>query len=96
MPTWPDLIEAACHLATRWNLNSRVWQTLCLHLGREWAALTVATVAELPESRFTLSRAPTPELRRAGYVAGIAKKLAKGQEASVAASWFRHIKNSPG
>nr|WP_295744919.1 hypothetical protein [uncultured Acidocella sp.] len=91
-PTWFDLIEAAGRLASRWDLHSRVWQTLCLHLGREWAALTVATVAELPNSHFTLSRAATPELRRAGYVSGIAKKLEKGQAASVAASWFRHLK----
>ncbi len=75
-PTWFDLIEAAGRLASRWDLHSRVWQTLCLHLGREWAALTVAT----------------PELRRAGYVSGITKKLEKGQAASVAASWFRHLK----
>jgi hypothetical protein len=52
----------------------------------------VATVAELPPARFTRSSAPRIELRRASYVAGIAKKIAKGEEASVTASWFRHVK----
>lgn len=88
-------MTAAGYLAARWSLHPRIWETLCVHLGREWATLTLATVAELPDSHFTLSRAPTCELRRAGYVAGIAKKLAKGQEVSVAASWFRHLNAKP-
>jgi hypothetical protein len=91
-PSWPELIDAAYLLAASWDLNESAWKTLCVNLGREWAAITVATVAELPPARFTRSSAPRIELRRASYVAGIAKKIAKGEEASVTASWFRHVK----
>jgi hypothetical protein len=66
--------------------------TLCQHLGREWAAITVLTVAELPASRFTQSNAPTVDLRRAAYAGGIVKKLKKGQCINVMASWKRHVK----
>ena len=91
-PTWRDLINAAFLLASSWDMNAATWKTLCAHLGREWAAITIATVAELPAARFTRSRAPRIELKRASYVAGIARKLAQGENVSVAASWFRHVK----
>jgi hypothetical protein len=32
------------------------------------------------------------DLRRAAYVGGIVKKLKKGQDISVMASWKRHVK----
>jgi single stranded DNA-binding protein len=35
---------------------------------------------------------PPGLVERASYVAGIAKKIAKGEEASITASWFRHVK----
>jgi hypothetical protein len=91
-PSWPSIIESAYHVGGRWGLNQTAWATLCQHLGREWAAITVLTVAELPASRFTQSNAPTVELRRAAYVGGIVKKLKKGQDISVMASWKRHVK----
>ena len=91
-PTWRDLINAAFLLASSWDMNAATWKTLCARLGREWAAITIATVAELPAARFTRSRAPRIELKRASYVAGIARKLARGENASIAASWFRHVK----
>jgi hypothetical protein len=86
------MIEGAYQVAGRWGLNQTAWSTLCQHLGREWAAITVLTVAELPASRFTQSNAPTVDLRRAAYVGGIVKKLKKGQDISVMASWKRHVK----
>ncbi len=91
-PSWPAMIEGAYQVAGRWGLNQTAWSTLCQHLGREWAAITVLTVAELPASRFTQSNAPTVDLRRAAYVGGIVKKLKKGQDISVMASWKRHVK----
>ncbi|MGH7084117.1 MAG: replication initiation protein RepC, partial [Acetobacteraceae bacterium] len=57
-PAWPDLVEAAYALTQQYELNKRVWETLCVVLGREWAALTVALVAEKPPSTFTRCRAP--------------------------------------
>jgi DNA-binding transcriptional ArsR family regulator len=91
-PSWPEMIEGAYQVAGRWGLNQTAWSTLCQHLGREWAAITVLTVAELPASRFTQSNAPTVDLRRAAYVGGIVKKLKKGEDISVMASWKRHVK----
>jgi hypothetical protein len=52
----------------------------------------VAMVAELPASTFTRCAAPRIELRRASYIAGIARKMAKGEDVSITASWFRHVK----
>jgi hypothetical protein len=49
-------------------------------------------VAELPASTFTRCSAPRIELRRASYIAGIARKMAKGEDVSITASWFRHVK----
>jgi 3-methyladenine DNA glycosylase/8-oxoguanine DNA glycosylase len=80
-PAWSDRIDAA-------------WKTLCSGLGREWAALTVAMVAELPADTFTHCGAPRIEQRRASYIAGIARKIAKGEDVSITASWFRHVKRS--
>jgi Helix-turn-helix domain len=91
-PSWPELIDAAYLLALSWDLNETTWKTLCAKLGREWTAITIAMVAELPGSRFTRSHAPRVELKRASYVAGIARKLSKGDDVSVTASWFRHVK----
>ena len=93
-PAWNDLIDAAYVLATQYDLNDAIWKTLCGGLGREWAALTVAMVAELPAATFTRCAAPRIEQRRASYIAGIARKLAKGEEISITASWFRHVKRS--
>jgi hypothetical protein len=73
-------------------MNQTAWSTLCQHLGREWAAITVLKAAELPASRFTQSNAPTVDLRRAAYVGGIVKKLKRGKDISVMASWKRHVK----
>ena len=96
-PRWPDLIEAAYMLAQHYDLNARVWHTLCLSLGREWAALTVALVAEKPASTFTRCRAPRVELRRASYLAGIARKLVhEPDKVSITASWYRHVKHRIG
>jgi hypothetical protein len=86
------MIDGAYRMAEQWGLNQTAWSTLCHHLGREWTAITVLTIAELPTSRFTQSNAPTIELRRAAYVGGIVKKLKKGQDISVMASWKRHVK----
>jgi hypothetical protein len=91
-PAWTDLIDAAYVLAAQYDLNDTTWKTLCGGLGREWAALTVAMVAELPASTFTRCSAPRIELRRASYIAGIARKMAKGEDVSITASWFRHVK----
>jgi hypothetical protein len=83
-PSWPAMIEGAYQVAGRCGLNQTAWSSLCQHLGREWAAITVLTVAELP--------APTVDLRQAAYVGGIVKKLKKGEDISVMASWKRHVK----
>jgi len=91
-PAWNDLIDAAYVLASQYDLNATVWTILCEGLGREWAALTVAIVAELPAETFTRCQAPRIELRRASYIAGIARKMSKGQDVSITASWFRHVK----
>jgi len=92
-PTWPDLVEAAYFLTQQYDLNKRVWETLCLALGREWAALTVALVAEKPPSTFTRCRAPRIELKRASYLAGIARKVVEEPDkVSITASWYRHVK----
>ncbi|MGH7191193.1 MAG: replication initiation protein RepC, partial [Acetobacteraceae bacterium] len=92
-PAWPDLVEAAYCLTRQYELNKRVWETLCLALGREWAALTVALVAEKPPSTFTRCRAPRIELKRASYLAGIARKLVhEPDKVSITASWYRHVK----
>jgi hypothetical protein len=91
-PPWSDLIDAAYVLAAQYDLNDTTWKTLCGGLGREWAALTVAMVAELPAATFTRCSAPRIELRRASYIAGIARKMAKGEDVSITASWFRHVK----
>ncbi len=91
-PSWTDLVDGAYILAAQYDLNDRTWKTLVAGLGREWAALTVAMVAELPASTFTRCKAPRLELRRASYIAGIAKKLSAGQDVSIVASWFRHVK----
>jgi hypothetical protein len=61
------MIEGAYQVAGRCGLNQTAWSSLCQHLGREWAAITVLTVAELPASRFTQSNAPTVDLRQAAY-----------------------------
>lgn len=87
---WPDLVDAASKLAEKWDLNEIIWGRLCLALGREWAAITVGTVAELPETWFTRSRGQTIGSKRASYVSGIAKKLATNQ-VNITASWFRHM-----
>jgi hypothetical protein len=92
-PSWPDLVEGAYALAQQYDLNAGVWQTLCLSFGREWAAITVAMVAEKPASAFTRCRAPRIELRRASYLAGIARKLVREpDQVSITASWYRHVK----
>ena len=93
-PSWNDLIDAAYVLAAQYDLNDTTWKTLCGGLGREWAALTVAMVAELPAATFTRCAAPRVELRRASYIAGIAQKMTNGQDVSITASWFRHVKRT--
>lgn len=93
-PVWADLVDAGYVLAAQYDLNDTTWRTLVAGLGREWAALTVAMVAELPASTFTRCKAPRIELRRASYIAGIARKLAAGEDVSIVASWFRHVKRS--
>jgi hypothetical protein len=93
-PDWTNLIDAAYILAAQYDLNDTVWKTLCNGLGREWAALTVAMVAELPASTFTRCAAPRIELRRSSYISGIARKIVKGEDVSIVASWFRHVKRS--
>ena len=93
-PDWINLIDAAYVLAAQYDLNDTVWKTLCSGLGREWAALTVAMVAELPPATFTRCAAPRIELRRSSYIAGIARKIVKGEDVSIIASWFRHVKRS--
>jgi hypothetical protein len=93
-PVWNDLVDAAHALAAQYDLNDATWKTLCGGLGREWATLTVAMVAELPASTFTRCSAPRIEQRRASYIAGIARKMVKDQDVSIAASWFRHVKRS--
>lgn len=93
-PAWNDLVDAASMLAAQYDLTDTAWKTLCAGLGREWAALTVAMVAELPAATFTRCAAPLIEQRRASYIAGIARKMAKGEDVSITASWFRHVKRS--
>ena len=93
-PAWSDLIDAAYVMAAQYDLNDATWKTLCGGLGREWAALTVAMVAEMPSATFTRSAAPRIEQRRVSYIAGIARKIAKGEDVSITASWFRHVKRS--
>ncbi|MDE8347437.1 MAG: replication initiation protein RepC, partial [Acidocella sp.] len=93
-PQWSDLVDASYVLAARFELNDRAWKTLCGGLGREWAALTVAMVAELPAETFTRCAAPSIELRRASYIAGIARKMTAGKDVSITASWFRHVKRA--
>jgi DNA-binding transcriptional ArsR family regulator len=77
--SWPAMIDGAYRIAERWGLNQTAWSTLCLHLGREWAAITVLTVAELPASRFTQSNAPTIDLRRAAMSAELSKNSRKAR-----------------
>lgn len=97
-PNWTELTDAGYVLAAQYDLHDGVWQTLCGGLGREWAALTVAMVAELPAETFTRCQAPRIESRRASYIAGIARKIVNGEDVSITASWFRHVKRkkSPG
>lgn len=89
---WSDLIDAAYVLSENWGMNRATWKSLCANLGREWTAITIAVVAELPAARFTRSNAPSLELKRARYVSGIARKIHKEEEISVAASWLKHVK----
>jgi hypothetical protein len=91
-PDWPAVVAAASALAARFDLNQKAWVTLCAYFGREWAAITVAIVAEMPPAAFTRS-APTIEQKRAAYLGGIARKLGNGEDVGITATWFRHIKS---
>lgn len=92
--TWPYIVETAYNLGMTWDLNKSTWNHLCTILGREWAAIVIATVAEIPEKQFTRSNAPTISLKRAAYVSGIVRRLRTGTDDSVAASWFRFVKSN--
>jgi hypothetical protein len=87
--TRPNLFDAAYRIALSWGLHRATWQTLCTHLGRDWTAVAVATVAELPPSRFNSGLEEGSEARRARYLAGIARKLTAGEEVNIGASWKR-------
>jgi hypothetical protein len=90
--TWPAVINAAYAISSTWQLNRTTWGALCAHLGRDWAAIAVAIVAELPESRFTPSKTLTLAQQRARYLAGIVRKIARQQDVNIAASWYRLVK----
>lgn len=86
-----EVFEAAYRLAMNWGLNRRSWQSLCSHLGREWTTVCIATVAELPSSRFNQGLDDDLGSRRARYLAGIARKLATGEDVDITASWRRLV-----
>ncbi len=91
-PGWPELVAAGYAVGAAFGLSPTAWGTLCSGLGREWAALTVGLVANMPATAFTRSHAPTLELKRGAYLGGIARKLERGEDVGIVASWFRQAK----
>lgn len=94
-PTWPDLVAAGHAAGTTFGLSPGAWGTLCSGLGREWAALAVGLVANMPATSFTRSRASTLELKRGAYLGGIARKLERGEDVGIVATWFKQAKKEP-
>jgi hypothetical protein len=91
-PTWPDVVDAARHLSIGYGLSEHAWGQLCQGLGREWAAVLVGIVAEKPPESFARSSAPNLGLKRAGYLAGIARKFVRKEEVNILPTWYRHKK----
>lgn len=92
-PDWSDVVNAARTLSISYGLSEHAWAQICLGLGREWAAVLVGIVAEKPAESFARSSAPDIGLKRAGYLAGIARKFVRKEEVNILPTWYRHKKS---
>src|ERR1700760_912201 len=69
--SWAALIEAALWLSSEMGINRTLWARACQVMGREYAAVALATVSTRPAGHFTSGPG--------GYFAGMLRKFERGE-----------------
>jgi replication initiation protein RepC len=70
--SWPAIVEAALFLSGEMGINRTLWGRACNVMGREYAAVALATVSTRPEGHFTSGPG--------GYFAGMVRKFEKNPQ----------------